>query len=291
MYPIVLVHGIARFDALAVILSRLPGLDIVGRFRYFNGIPDLLAAEGYTVFTPGLQFADSSDVRAASLKTQIEGYLAQTGAAKVHIIAHSMGGLDARLMITDLGMADRVASLTTIGTPHNGTVLADFVINDLRGKHLVTGLAPFINLSGAHDLTVSACNAFNQRTEQAEASNDVFYQTYASSEDSDRMFGPLLLSYWYISRHLPNGTRSPDHMPNDGLVPFESQQWTPSRGGKTIEQKVFPFPADHLNQTGWWDIEEREGLFDFRNPLDLKRDYEDKVKAVYLEIVDSVKHL
>jgi len=37
---------------------------------------------------------------------------------KVHLFAHSMGGLDARHMITHLGMANRVRTLTTIGTPH-----------------------------------------------------------------------------------------------------------------------------------------------------------------------------
>ena len=40
---------------------------------------------------------------------------------KVNIIAHSLGGLDARQMLTHLGMGSRVASLTTVGTPHRGT--------------------------------------------------------------------------------------------------------------------------------------------------------------------------
>ena len=42
----------------------------------------------------------------------------------MHLIAHSMGGLDARHMIVREGMAERVASLTTVGTPHNGTPVA-----------------------------------------------------------------------------------------------------------------------------------------------------------------------
>jgi triacylglycerol esterase/lipase EstA (alpha/beta hydrolase family) len=40
----------------------------------------------------------------------------------VHIIAHSMGGLDARHLIVDIvTMADKVGTLATIGTPHLGT--------------------------------------------------------------------------------------------------------------------------------------------------------------------------
>jgi triacylglycerol esterase/lipase EstA (alpha/beta hydrolase family) len=36
-----------------------------------------------------------------------------------------MGGLDARYAISLLGLARRVASLTTIGTPHRGTPVGD----------------------------------------------------------------------------------------------------------------------------------------------------------------------
>ena len=39
------------------------------------------------------------------------------GCEKVNIIAHSKGGLDSRYMITHLGLADKVASLTTVATP------------------------------------------------------------------------------------------------------------------------------------------------------------------------------
>lgn len=298
MYPIVLVHGIARFDFLAEILRRIPGVEL-DRFQYFNGIAPHLTARGFSpVFAPNLEFAASSDDRAATLKEAVEGYLGETGAEKVHIIAHSMGGLDARRMITNLGMADRVASLTTIGTPHLGTVLADHVIKDQGGDDLIRGLRSFLNLEGANDLTVEACGEFDRETVEDEAKNGVFYQTYASHEDKDRMFGPLLLSHKYISRHLPDGSEAPEGSPvlNDGLVPFESQQWTSARLAsdgtrKEVAQHVFPFPADHLNETGWWDIEEREGLFQLANPIKQKREYEDKVKAVYLEIAQSVQHL
>jgi triacylglycerol lipase len=44
---------------------------------------------------------------------------------RVNVIAHSMGGLDARYAISRLGLDARVASLTTIGTPHRGTPIAD----------------------------------------------------------------------------------------------------------------------------------------------------------------------
>ncbi|MGI8745694.1 MAG: esterase/lipase family protein [Bryobacteraceae bacterium] len=51
-------------------------------------------------------------------------------AGLVHIIAHSMGGLDSRYLLSkDLnGLARRVASLSTLCTPHLGTPIADFIV-------------------------------------------------------------------------------------------------------------------------------------------------------------------
>ena len=83
---------------------------------------------------------DPLQLRSGQLKQRVEEALVQTGASKVHIIAHSMGGLDSRRMIVDLGMADKVASLTTIGTPHRGTILADHVL-----KHGGVLLMDFLN--------------------------------------------------------------------------------------------------------------------------------------------------
>lgn len=54
----------------------------------------------------------------------IEALCAASGAAKVIIVAHSMGGLVARAWLRDHGAA-RVAHIFTLGTPHHGTALAN----------------------------------------------------------------------------------------------------------------------------------------------------------------------
>ena len=47
----------------------------------------------------------------------------------LHVIAHSMGGLDARYAIRNVPqVADRVKTLVTIGTPHRGSPVADAVV-------------------------------------------------------------------------------------------------------------------------------------------------------------------
>lgn len=47
---------------------------------------------------------------------------------KVNIIGHSKGGLDTREMLYLYPtMKDKIASITTMATPHRGTALADWV--------------------------------------------------------------------------------------------------------------------------------------------------------------------
>ncbi|MGI8735570.1 MAG: esterase/lipase family protein [Pyrinomonadaceae bacterium] len=281
--PIVLAHGIARFDVLLEILKdklKLPETRLAEHFHYFKGIKPHLEANGFTVFHPNQDFAGSVELRSGQLKLRVDEALAQTRAPRVHIIAHSMGGLDARHMIVDLGMADKVASLTTIGTPHRGTILADHLLSH-GGALLRDVLQRVINVKGTTDLTIASCEQFNRRAEDQEARNDVAYQAYASSEDFRRVFAPLIPSWLFIRDHAGR---------NDGLVPFDSQQWTQelvaSDGRrKPVVQKEFPFEADHLNQVGWWDPQ--EAAFGLKSLFKQAGDYEDGVKAVYLEIARS----
>ena len=65
----------------------------------------------------------SIDTFADQLAQKIDSILAQTGARKVSLVAHSMGGLVARAYLRRHD-ASRVARLVTIGTPHEGSVLA-----------------------------------------------------------------------------------------------------------------------------------------------------------------------
>ncbi|WP_394821105.1 esterase/lipase family protein [Pendulispora albinea] len=121
-YPIVLVHGMGGFDRL----KNLP-LDIV----YFNGVKEDLAKRGETqVFTTIAPPYDTSEVRARYVADQIDKILAKTGAKKVNIIGHSQGGLDARVLASPngLGYGDRIASITTVATPHRGSKVADLVL-------------------------------------------------------------------------------------------------------------------------------------------------------------------
>jgi triacylglycerol lipase len=282
-FPIVLAHGIARFDILReffVTKLSLPEGDLNDQFHYFKGIKSYLEDNGFKVYHTSVDFAGRVDTRAEQLANQINQILSSTGIAKVHIIAHSMGGLDARRMIVDIeGMTDRVASLTTIGTPHLGTSFADFGIGT-GGRFVIKGLQPIINLEGFEDLTTTACADFNNRSTDKEVANSVKYQTYASAEEHDLVFLPLQLSWFIIDQNEGE---------NDGLVSVTSQQWKEELVGsdgsrKRIAQFRFPVPADHLNEVGWWDPQETNPFLGLLNPGKQAREYELKIKEIYLRI-------
>jgi triacylglycerol esterase/lipase EstA (alpha/beta hydrolase family) len=67
--------------------------------------------------------------RAEALAAQVA---ARFPNGKVHIIAHSMAGLDARYLLShnlqSLANPGRVASLSTVATPHCGSPVADLLV-------------------------------------------------------------------------------------------------------------------------------------------------------------------
>jgi triacylglycerol lipase len=286
-FPIILAHGIARFDILREILINklsIPEDDIGDGLDYFKGIKSYLEKNGFEVHHTNVDFAGPVDLRAAQLSYQISQILDARASRKVHIIGHSMGGLDARHMIVDIeGMAEKVASLTTIGTPHLGTSIADFAISK-GGSFIISMLKSIIDLRGFEDLTTESCLSFNMRAKDREASNDVVYRTYASSEERDLVFLPLQAS-WFLINHKEGE--------NDGLVSVKSQQWDKRLIGKdgrqkAIEQFRFPIPADHLNEVGWWDLQETNPALGLLNIGKQKEEYENKIKNIYLQIAKTL---
>ncbi len=110
-YPILLVHGVFFRD------SRL--------FNYWGRIPAELERHGARVFYGNHNSASSIEDSAAQLGARIAGICAETGCGKVNVIAHSKGGLDVRYLLSDPEQRARVASLTTVNTPHRGCKFAD----------------------------------------------------------------------------------------------------------------------------------------------------------------------
>jgi triacylglycerol lipase len=207
-HPVVLAHGLLGFDEIAV----------VGRkHHYFRNIAAKLGPRGTQFYTSRVAPVGRVEARA----TQLVAVMNQYPEARFNVIAHSMGGLDARYAITHLGLASRVASLVTIGAPHRGTPLANF--------RFLKALKP-LGVAALADLTPEAMEQFNEKVP------DMPGVTYCSVVATAGLThtNPLL---WASSLYLSARGGS-----NDGIVPASSQVW-----GKVL----FNVTADHWAQVGW----------------------------------------
>ena len=79
---------------------------------------------GTNLFTFTYDWRKDVSLTTSQLDASISAILTQTGASKVQIIAHSMGGLVARNYISNSTRAEKVDSLVTLGTPHAGAPAA-----------------------------------------------------------------------------------------------------------------------------------------------------------------------
>jgi triacylglycerol lipase len=124
-YPVVFMHGMAGFGQL--------GLGPVS-LTYFDGVVEDLTKSGESVFVTVVPPFDTSAARAQALSKQIDDILKRTGKAKVNLVGHSQGGMDARVITSPqgLGYGDRVASVTTVATPHHGSKVADAALGLLQ---------------------------------------------------------------------------------------------------------------------------------------------------------------
>ena len=119
-YPIVMVHGIFFRDWQLM--------------NYWGRVPTSLIRNGASVYYGNQQSARSIPDSAEELKQAVMKVIADTGAEKVNIIAHSKGGLDTRYAISSLGLDKYVATLTTINTPHGGCDMVDYLLNKVSPK-------------------------------------------------------------------------------------------------------------------------------------------------------------
>jgi triacylglycerol esterase/lipase EstA (alpha/beta hydrolase family) len=112
---------------------RLPVLMIHGYVcnrGYWIPAAQKLIAKGYVTDSITLEPAFGSiDTYTALIHAQVSALKAQTGAQKVVLVCHSMGGLAARAYLRDYGEG-AIAHVITVGTPHDGTVIAQLGLGE-----------------------------------------------------------------------------------------------------------------------------------------------------------------
>ena len=129
-HPIVLAHGLLGFDS------------ILGVYDYWYGIPSELRAGGARVFVASYSASNFSEVRGEQLIRDLDYLRAVYGHSKFNLVGHSHGGPTIRYVAAV--RPDLVASVTSIGSPHTGSKVADGLSTTFPpgsvGRALVAGL-------------------------------------------------------------------------------------------------------------------------------------------------------
>lgn len=145
-YPIVLAHGLLGFDS------------ILGVYDYWYGMPSDLRSGGARVYVASYSASNYSEVRGEQLIRDLDNLRAIYGHSKFNLIGHSHGGPTIRYVAAV--RPDLVASVTSIGSPHTGSKVADGLSTTFPpgslGRSLVAGfvnaLSTFIAvMSGNND--------------------------------------------------------------------------------------------------------------------------------------------
>ena len=131
-HPIVLVHGLFGFNSL------------LGVYDYWYGIPSQLRSGGAKVYVASVAATNSSAARGEQLVRDLDHLRALYGHTKFNLIGHSHGGPTIRYVASV--RPDLVASITSVGSPHKGSKVADAVNATLPpGSPLRPLVAGFVN--------------------------------------------------------------------------------------------------------------------------------------------------
>ena len=216
-YPLLMVHGMGFRDRK--------------HLCYWGRIPKALESEGANIFFGHQDAVGSVEGNADTIAKSLDEVLRITGADKVNILAHSKGGLESRYLVNH-GYHDKIASITTIDTPHHGSNTVDFFMR--APKWLVKAAAKGNDLwmwllgdkhpdsMGCFDiLTTKTAAKFNLDNPAPE---DIYCQSYAfkcTGAFSDSVF---CLTYPLVKRFDGD---------NDGMVSTASAHWVNFKGVHT----------------------------------------------------------
>lgn len=262
-YPIVLVHGMGFRDRKHIC--------------YWGRIPKVLRRHGAAVYFGEQDSNGSIETNARQLAKRIDEILAKTHAPKVNVLAHSKGGLEMRYLISSMGYGDRIASLTTLATPHHGSKTLD------RLAWLPDGLLRFgckvadlwFRLLGDRQPdTYRAIQLFLTKNAAAfnRANPDdprVYYQSYGFV--MPRAAADLTMWFPWTIVHAFEGE-------NDGLLAPRAVKWTNFRGIYTGQARR---GVSHMDEIDGRRMRVRlHGEYDF-----------DDVPLFYLHIAAELKRM
>ena len=214
-YPILLVHGMGFRDHKYL--------------NYWGRIPRKLTENGAKIYYGWQDSAASVENNAAVVLENLNKALADSGAEKVNIIAHSKGGLEARYIASSMGQSSKIASITTINTPHNGSLTVDNLMK--MPGFLIKAAACAANvwmrllgdkhpdaLSCFRQFTTSESERFNRENPDIDG---IFYQSFGFKMKNAFSDITMLIPYLVVKHYEGD---------NDGLLAERAVKWTNYRG-------------------------------------------------------------
>ncbi len=229
-YPVLMCHGYGGFTML---LTPAPLHNSCMRLRGY----------GIHAFAPNIVPYATIEIRAEQWAEVIQKLISQYGYEKMNVVAHSMGGLDIRYAISNLSMADSIASLTTVASPHHGTSLAELVLN--TPETLKEKLGELIDWFGE--------SIYPGQKSDAVAAVEQLTRDYITTEFNPNTPDAKQVLYFSYSAAVGKGTKEPlnpiyrlqnqliyqNEGVNDSFVTVKSAKW-----GKHINT----LPISHLEQ-------------------------------------------
>ncbi len=202
---------------------------------------------------------------------------------RVHLVGHSQGGLDARYVVGKLGYAGKVASVTTLGAPHEGTPLGDAALR-LLGDPRALPETPEPDATFAREMTSFVSSLGGERLasikdafywlSEARAKNpreripdvpSVHYESWAGVATSDgslpslaacdgratfpmRRAGELSGLADFVRFESVRSVFDAAHSTNDGHIPVASARYPVGSEARWDFRGCVP--ADHLDLIG-----------------------------------------
>jgi triacylglycerol lipase len=245
--------GLEPFPQPSVIPTRHPivlmhGFGIGASFRREGHLHEEamhLRSRGVRAMAPNVSPYNTVRARCEMWEDRFERVLTETQSDHITLIAHSMGGLDARYLISQKGWHDTVEALVTVATPHRGSSIATLILEqpeavrrwltdvaDWLGNHILEDGSANIR-QALHELTPQYVeHTFNQ---QVPDHPDVQYWSYGcrAGKGTDTPIDPI---FRYLNKYLYEKEGV-----NDGIVSVQSGRWGEYLG--TVD-------ADHARQVG-----------------------------------------
>lgn len=204
-----------------------------------------LRSRGVRAIAPNVSPYSTVCARTAQWDDRLRRVLEEVQTQRLVLVAHSMGGLDARYLISEMGWHEQVDALVTIATPHRGSAVASLVLDQPElVRNWLTDAADWLGThileDGSADLRQALTeftpeyikNTFNSEVPDHP---DVAYWSYGcqAGEGTDAPIAPI---FRYSNQYLFEREGA-----NDGIVSVQSAHWGEYQG--TVD-------ADHSRQVG-----------------------------------------